>query len=185
MLKRLIVALVMLVSVFSLQGCVSVSGVEGLNKFVDALDGYQFLYPNGWLEVNVSNSAGADVVFHDIIEQADNVSVVINPLAAGSKKLEDLGTASEVGYKLGKSAIAPPGSGREAELVSAEARQVGDKTYYLLEYIVKIGDRTRHNIAEVAANRGKLYTINASTTEDRWEKMKSILERSIKSFSVY
>jgi photosystem II oxygen-evolving enhancer protein 2 len=185
MLKRLVTMLVMVVSLVSLQGCVSVGGVEGLNKFVDALDGYQFLYPNGWLEVKVSNASGADVVFHDIIEQAENVSVVINPLSAGSKKLEDLGSPGEVGYKLGKSAIAPPGSGREAELVSAEAREVGDKTYYLLEYIVKIGDRTRHNIAEVAASRGKLYTINASTAEDRWEKMKDILERSIKSFSVY
>jgi photosystem II oxygen-evolving enhancer protein 2 len=185
MLKRLMVMLVMVVSVVSLQGCVSIGGVEGLNKFVDSLDGYQFLYPNGWLQVNVSNASGADVVFHDIIEQAENVSVVINPLSEGSKKLQDLGTPSEVGYKLGKNAIAPAGSGREAELVSAEAREVGDKTYYLLEYIVKIGDRTRHNLAEVGTSRGKLYTINASTAEERWERMKDILERTIKSFTLY
>ncbi|MDX2229120.1 MAG: photosystem II reaction center PsbP [Leptolyngbyaceae cyanobacterium bins.349] len=180
MLKRLVIVLLMVIS-FSLQGCAI--GVTGFKSFMDATDGYQFLYPNGWLEIKVSD--GPDVVFHDIIEQTENVSVVINPVS-GEKSLSDLGTPGEVGYKLSKSAIAPPGSGRQAELVNAAAREVDGKQYYLLEYAVKLSDnQERHNLASVALSRGKLYTFNASTPEYRWEKMKTKLEQAVRSFSVY
>ncbi len=179
MLKR-ILAVVLVVLSLSLQGCVT-TPTAGLKSYVDSIDGYKFLYPNGWLPVSVTS--GPDVVFHDIIEETENVSVVINPVA-GNKTLAELGSPGEVGYQLGKSAIAPPDSGRQAELVNAEARTVGNKLYYLLEYAVKMGDRERHNLASVAVSRGKLYTFNASTPEDRWDKMQTLLERTVKSFSV-
>ncbi len=184
MLRR-IFAVLLVVFTLTLQSCVAVTPVGGgLKSYVDSTDGYQFLYPNGWLPVKVSSQSGADVVFHDIIQQSENVSVVINPVA-GKKKLQDLGTPSEVGYQLGKTAIAPPGSGREAELVNAEAHERADKTYYLLEYTVKVNGQARHNLASVAVSRGKLYTFNASTTEDRWARMESLLQQAIDSFSVY
>lgn len=179
MLKR-IVAILLVVFSLSLQGCVSAA--SGFKTFVDSTDGYQFLYPNGWLPVQVSN--GPDVVFHDIIHPSENVSVVINPVT-DQKTLSDLGSPGEVGYKLAKSAIAPAGSGREAELVNADSRQIGDKTYYLLEYAVKVNGQERHNLASVAVSRGKLYTFNASTTEDRWPRVQDLLEKTIRSFSVY
>ena len=180
MLKRFVLVLLMVISL-SLQACAI--GATGFKSFVDATDGYQFLYPNGWLEISVSE--GPDVVFHDIIEQTENVSVVINPVS-GEKNLSELGSPGEVGYRLSKSAIAPPGSGRQAELVNAEAREVDGKEYYLLEYAVKLSDnQERHNLASVAISRGKLYTFNASTPEYRWEKMKTKLEQTVKSFSVY
>ena len=179
MLKRILVVVLMVMSL-SLQGCVT-TPTSGLRPYIDSLDGYKFLYPNGWLPVNVAS--GPDVVFHDIVEQTENVSVVINPVK-GNKTLTALGSPGEVGYQLGKTAIAPPDSGRTAELVNAEARTVGDKLYYLLEYVVKVGDRERHNLASVAVSRGKLYTINASTSEKRWAKMQTLLEKTVKSFSV-
>lgn len=173
--------MMLMVVSLSLNGCAI--GVTGFKSFVDTLDGYQFLYPNGWLEVKVTD--GPDVVFHDLIEQMENLSVVINPVPT-EQTLRDLGDPSTVGYKLGKSAIAPPGSGREAELISAEAREVGDKEYYQLEYLVKLSDnRERHNLTSVAVSRGKLYTFNASTSEERWERMQDALETAVKSFTVY
>jgi photosystem II oxygen-evolving enhancer protein 2 len=178
MLKRILVVVLLVVSL-SLQGCVTPTG--GLKPYVDSIDGYKFLYPNGWLPVSVTS--GPDVVFHDIIEQTENVSVVINPVT-DNKTLTQLGSPGEVGYQLGKTAIAPPNSGRTAELVNAEERTVGDKLYYLFEYAVKVGDRERHNLASVAVSRGKLYTFNASTPENRWAKMQTLLEKTVKSFSV-
>jgi photosystem II oxygen-evolving enhancer protein 2 len=178
MLKRIVVMLLVVLSL-SLQGCVAAA--TGFKSYVDSLDGYQFLYPNGWVSVKVSS--GADVVFHDIINTTENVSVIINPVDAG-KTLADLGTPGEVGYKLAKNAIAPAGSGRQAELVTAESREVGGKTYYLLEYAGQVNGQQRHNLASVAVSRGKLYTFNASTTADRWEKMKDVLEKTISSFTV-
>ena len=64
------VALLLVLSSLSLTSCASATA--GLNSYVDSIDGYQFLYPNGWLEVKVSN--GPDVVFHDLIQTTENVS---------------------------------------------------------------------------------------------------------------
>jgi photosystem II oxygen-evolving enhancer protein 2 len=179
MLKR-IAAMLLIVLSLSLQGCVSAAA--GLQSYVDSYDGYQFLYPSGWLPVQVSN--GPDVVLHDLIEETENVSVVINPVP-DNKTLQELGSPSEVGYRLSKNAIAPPGSGREAELINAESRQVGDVTYYLLEYAVKLPNQLRHNLASVAVRRGQLFTFNLSTSEQRWEKVKDLFEKVVNSFSVY
>ena len=179
MLKT-IAAVLLLVLTLSLYGCTT--GVSGLKSYVDTTDGYEFLYPNGWLPVKVSD--GPDIVFHDMIERSENVSVVMSNVPEG-KTLTDLGTPGEVGYQLQKNAIAPPNSGRKAELVNAEARESGDKTYYLLEYSVKLPNQQRHNLASVAVSRGKLYTLNASTTEKRWEKLRDVFEQVAKSFSVY
>src|ERR687886_432379 len=177
-----IIAALLLILSLGLHGCAAGADVSGLKSYVDSIDGYEFLYPNGWLPVKVTD--GPDVVLHDLIERTENVSVVINPVPEG-KTLADLGTPGEVGYQLQKSAIAPPESGRKAELVNAEARESGDKTYYILEYNVKLPNQERHNLAAVAVSRGKLYTFNASTTEKRWNKMRDVLEQVVKSFSVY
>ena len=181
MWKR-IVAIVLVVSVaLSLTGCASVAA--GLKPYVDSIDGYEFLYPIGWLEVKVSD--GPDLVLHDLIEATENVSVVISPVAKG-KTLAELGTPTDVGYKLGKSAIAPADSGREAELVSAGKVEREANTYYLLEYAVKLpNQQQRHNLASVAISRGKLFTFNASAPEKRWSKMQQVLEIVVKSFKVY
>jgi photosystem II oxygen-evolving enhancer protein 2 len=179
MYKRFAIALLLIVSL-TFQGC-SV-GLAGLNGFSDSLDGYRFLYPNGWVQVKVAN--GPDVVFHDIIEQTENISVVINPVP-GRKTLQDLGSPTEVGYQLGKSAIAPEGSGRQADLLKADERQVGEKLFYKLEYLVTLKDGSqRHNLASAVVSRGRLFTLNASTPQERWEVMAELLDKSIQSFIV-
>jgi photosystem II oxygen-evolving enhancer protein 2 len=178
MLRRLFS---MLLLVLALTSC-SLTPASGLKSFVDSLDGYQFLYPNGW--VAVPATSGLDVVFHDIIQPTENVSVVINPVS-GKKSLEELGTPGEVAYRIGKSAIAPEGSGRVAELVNAESKALGDKTYYYMEYAVKVGDQLRHSLSGVGLSRGKLYTITVSAPEARWDKVKQMMESVIGSFSVY
>lgn len=199
MLKRVAVILLVVLSL-SMTGCASAT--SGLKSYVDSTDGYQFLYPNGWLPIKVSS--GPDVVFHDLIETSENVSVVISLVPEG-KTLADLGTPGEVGYKLSKNAlarsggfssqskrplapspIAPPDSGRKTELVNAEVREKSAKTYYILEYAVKLpSQQKRHNIASVAVSHGKLFTFNASTPEKHWYKVRRLLEQVVNSFSVY
>ena len=54
------------------------------------------------------------------------------------------------------------------------------------EYEVKFADgRERHNLASVAVNRGKLFTMNISTTQQRWQKVNDKFQQVINSFSVY
>jgi photosystem II oxygen-evolving enhancer protein 2 len=180
MWKQITVSLILALAI-ALQINIAPVQAAGLQGYIDSADGYKFLYPNGW--VAVKTTKGADIIFHDLIESSENVSVVISQVDK-SKKLSDLGTASDVGYKLGKNAIAPAGSGREAELVSAESHDAKGKTYYILEYDVKIPTGLRHNIASVVVSRGKLFTFNASTTDRRWSKMKQVFKEVVDSFSV-
>ncbi len=179
MLKRVIAILLMVLSL-SLPSDAA-TAANGLKLYVDSLDGYKFLYPNGWVAVKVPN--GPDIVLHDLIEYSENVSVVVSSVSK-DKTLADLGTPGEVGYKLAKSALAPPDSDRKAELVNAEAHERNAKTYYILEYEVKLPHQERHNLASVAVSRGKLYSFNASTTEKRWKKVKNMLKQVVNSFTV-
>lgn len=181
MWKRIALILVLVFSI-SLSNP-GVAAAAGLKSFVDTGDGYQFLYPNGWLQVKVAN--GPDVVFHDLIEVSENVSVVISAVPDG-KSLTELGTPTEVGYKLGKSALAPEGSGRSAELVNVAQKETDGKTYYFLEYQVTLPNQEkRHNIASVAVSRGKLFTFNASVPERRWKKLQRTIDEVVSSFTVY
>jgi len=177
MLRKITV--LMLALSLCLYGCNT--GVGGLQSYVDSIDGYKFLYPTGWLPVKVTD--GPDVVFHDIIEVTENVSVVISPVPEG-KSLAELGTPGEVGYQLQKNAIAPPNSNRQAELVDAQQVESEGKNYYILEYSVKLPNEERHDIASIGVRNGKLFTFNLSTTEQRWEKMHDLFETVAKSFSL-
>ena len=162
------------------------AGVSGLQSHVNTSKGYEFLYPNGWIPVNLGTSArgSVDVVFRDLVERTENLSVIINEVPDG-KTLEDLGTPSEVGYRLLKVINSTPNPDRKAEFIRAESREGKDKTYYLLEYEENLPDREeRHNLASVAVSRGKIFTFNLSTPQRRWDQVKDSFEIAAKSFSV-
>lgn len=181
MLKR-IATLTLVIFSLILSSCTVATATSGLKTYVDSIDGYQFLYPNGWVPAEVRT--GPDVVFHDLIQQSENLSVVISPVT-DKQTLADLGTPGELGYKLAKNAINSPAEGREAELVNAEAVESASKNYYILEYAVKLPNQERHNLASVAISRGKLFTFNISTTEQRWQKLRPLFKQVVSTFSVY
>ena len=161
------------------------AGVSGLQSYVDTAKGYEFLYPNGWIPVNLSKSSkGVDLVFRDLVERTENLSVIIGEVP-DDVTLEDLGSPSDVGYRLLKLINNSPNSERQAEFIRAESRQNKDKTYYLLEYEEDLPTQgSRHNLASVAVSRGKIFTFNLSTPQRRWDKVKDTFEVAAKSFSV-
>jgi photosystem II oxygen-evolving enhancer protein 2 len=180
MLKRLAAVLILIVAV-TLQGCVG--GGSGLQSYANQYAGYEFSYPLGWVEVSVPGAA--DVVFHDIVNDTENVSVIISEVPEG-KQLKDLGTPTEVGYKLSKNMNAVGGEDRDVELLSAQEFETPDaKTYYILEYLADLPSGKRHNLASAIVRRGKLFTFNASTREERWAKMQDLIKQSVASFKVY
>ncbi len=182
MLKRL-AALLLVVFMFvgtqGLQGCSSTASLQSYN---DSYEGYEFKYPTGWVEADVPD--GPDTVFHDIINGSENVSVIISPVSGG-KTLPDLGTPTEVGYKLSKSITSMSTDDRNVELVNAQSFEAGDKLYYILEYVANLPSGTRHDLASVIVRRGQLYTFNASIPERRWETLKDTMKQTVASFSVY
>lgn len=182
MLKSIATFIVIILTV-TLSACVSPTG--GLNPYVDGADGYKFLYPNGWMAVDVKDaSEGVDVVFRDFIERSENLSVIISDVNK-NMDLSDLGSPTDVGYRFMQIVNQDTNNQREAELISAEKREQNLEDYYLLEYKVKLGDNQyRHNLASVVTKNGKLYTFNISTTESRWENVENRFKTIVKSFTV-
>ncbi|MDB9525663.1 photosystem II reaction center PsbP [Oscillatoria sp. CS-180] len=178
MLKRFATAFLILTALV-LQSCVG-AGV-GLQPYTDSYDGYRFLYPTGWTEVKVMGNT--DVVFHDIVNETENISVVISDVPEG-QTLTDLGTPTEVGYKLSKSINAMTGDDRDVELANAIEIERDGQPYYILEYIADLPSGVRHNLASVVVRRDKLFTFNASTEEARWDKVKDLMKQAVASFSV-
>jgi photosystem II oxygen-evolving enhancer protein 2 len=172
-------ALASLMLVVALVGCSAAAA--GLNSYQSPDGRYAFLYPTGWTRVQVSG--GPQVVFHDLINSDETLSLVVAEVGPESD-LEGLGSAVAVGEKLRRSVIAPAGSGREAELVEAAERERGGHTFYDLEYRVHLADRDRHELATVVVDRGRLYTFAASTNEVRWPRVRELFERVIGSFSL-
>ena len=157
------------------------AAAAGLNSYASPDGRYAFLYPTGWTRVQVSG--GPQLVFHDLINSDETLSLVISEVSP-DRDLEGLGSAVAVGEKLRRTVIAPEGSGRVAELVEANERQQEGHTFYDLEYAVHLADRDRHELATVVADRGRLYTFAASTNEVRWPKVHALFERVIGSFAL-
>jgi photosystem II oxygen-evolving enhancer protein 2 len=182
MLKSLLSLLLIFLAI-TISSCSASLG--GLQSYIDASDGYQFLYPNGWIPVDVKNaSEGVDVVFQDFIERGENLSVIISDINQ-DKQLADLGTPTDVGYRFMEMVNNNPNSQREAELISATKKEYNLKNYYLLEYQVTLpNNQVRHNLASVVTNKGKLYTFNISTSESRWQAVKDLFKAVANSFSL-
>jgi photosystem II oxygen-evolving enhancer protein 2 len=181
MFRAFIASLLLIISL-SLSSCAS--GIASLQSYSDAYKGYQFLYPNGWVEVEVNNaSEGVDVVFRDIIERSENLSLIVSQVPE-DKDLTDLGSPSDVGYRLLKAANATSPD-RDIELISAEAKEDENQTYYILEYAVTLpNNQKRHNLASVAVRRGQLFTFNISTIESRWQKIQNTFRTVVNSFTL-
>eukprot|EP00775_Hariotina_reticulata_P007123 gene7123-7337_t len=150
---------------------------RGFNPVQDLNDNYQFLYPFGWQEVTVT---GADVVYKDVVEPLESVSVTITP--TDKKDISEFGDIADVANTLATEVLTPPG--QEVAIVSTNQRDTNGHTYYEFEYTAKTPRYTRHSLAVVVANDGKFYTLTTGANERRWGKMKDKLQTTIKSFSL-
>ncbi len=177
MLKHFLLLLLVVLSLV-LNGCVSPD--SGLLLYSDSKDGYRFFYPNGWQEAKtVNKTKGLDVLFHDIIEPSENVSVVIGKLET-VKDLHEIGNASDVGLRIQQKIIMGKG-----DLLNAEEREINGKTYYQFEYEVERSNgELRHDLVTVTTGRGNLYTLSVSAKAGRWQKVKDLFHRVADSFVV-
>ena len=162
-------------------GACAAGPTAGLQSYQSPDGRFAFLYPTGWTQVQVSN--GPRVVFHDLINSDETVSLVVSDVDPNDD-LQTLGSAVAVGERLRREVIAPDGSGRDADLIEARERDSDGHVFYDLEYAVHLQDRDRHELATVVVDRGRLYTLATSTNEDRWPKVKGLFESVISSFTL-
>ena len=159
-------------------GACSTGGASGLEPFKSQDGRYGFLFPTGWTRVAVDN--GPEVVYHDLINSDETLSLVISKLE-NDIDLDDLGGADAVGERL----FGENDSKNPIQLIEAKEREVDDRTFYDLEYAVDLEDKSRHEFATVVVDRGYLYTLAASSSEQRWTKMENIYKRVISSFRFF
>ena len=159
-------------------GACSTGGASGLEPFKSQNGQYGFLFPTGWTRVAVDN--GPEVVYHDLINSDETLSLVISKLE-NEIDLDDLGGPDAVGERLfGEKNIDNP-----IKLIEALEREVNNHKFYDLEYSVDLEEKSRHEIATVVVDKGYLYTLAASTNEQRWPKMKDTFKRVITSFTLF
>lgn len=179
MRKQAIATLLIVCCSFGLLACGD--GAETLQSYTSETYGYEVLYPNGWIPVNTENSnSSVDVVFRDLIEYSENLSVIISDVPA-DKTLAELGTPTDVGYRFMQEASQL--SDREPDLIRADSRtDDAGQTYYILEYEVTLPDgQVRHDLATVAVKFGKLYSFNLSTFQQRWNDVEALFNIIINS----
>ena len=163
--------------VLTLVAC-STGGASGLEPFKSQNGNYGFLFPTGWTRVAVDN--GPEVVYHDLINSDETLSLVISKLD-NDVDLNDLGGADAVGERL----FGSNDNKNPIKLIEAKEREVDDHKFYDLEYFVNLEEKSRHEIATVVVDRGYLYTLAASSSEQRWSKMQDIFKRVIVSFTFF
>jgi len=71
---------------------ISPAAPKGFSAYEDLGDNYKFLFPFGWQEVAVD---GADVVFKDIVEPLESISVTIT--TTDKQDVTEFGGIQEVG----------------------------------------------------------------------------------------
>tara|TARA_Y100001968_G_C19387742_1_gene733816 strand:- start:566 stop:1123 length:558 start_codon:yes stop_codon:yes gene_type:complete len=168
----------LIVCIFSLTAC-SGGDSAGLEPFKSSDGRYGFLYPTGWTKVAVKN--GPEVVFHDLINSDETLSLVISKLESDIT-LEELGSAEEVGKRLTNEVKSDEKNDREVQLIETSARETLDHTFYDLEYSVRFPGVNRHELATVVVDRGYLYTLATSSSDRRWPKVKNLYQKVIGSF---
>jgi photosystem II oxygen-evolving enhancer protein 2 len=151
----------------------------GFETVKDQQDAYQFLYPFGWQEVSIS---GQDVVYKDVIEPLESVSVSYIPTEKTT--IAEYGDVKEVSYTLVRKVLTTVN--QDVKLVSCEERKdAGGRVYYDFEYTASTPRYTRHAMASVTVGNGKFYTLETGANERRWNKMADKIKKVQKSFEVF
>eukprot|EP00630_Chrysocystis_fragilis_P006921 CAMPEP_0197397494 /NCGR_PEP_ID=MMETSP1165-20131217/11613_1 /TAXON_ID=284809 /ORGANISM="Chrysocystis fragilis, Strain CCMP3189" /LENGTH=291 /DNA_ID=CAMNT_0042923393 /DNA_START=22 /DNA_END=897 /DNA_ORIENTATION=- len=113
---------------------------------------------------------------------SENLSVFKSDLAPGFSLQGTLGPPAVAAQTLLDRAIAPPGSGKTAELIDAFATA---SDTYVFEYTLALTDRTLHNLAVIAQRQGKLlYTLTLLCRDADWPDREATFRAVASSFRV-
>ncbi|GMH38428.1 hypothetical protein BSKO_06312 [Bryopsis sp. KO-2023] len=158
-------------------GAASAKLPAGFTPVKDKGDKYRFLYPFGWQEVTVD---GQDIVFKDIIEPLESVSVTITP--TDKTDITEFGDLNEVCFALADTVLT--NRSQEVKLLGADAKNVSGVNYYEFEFAAKATNYIRRALSVVAVFDGKFYALTTGANERRWPKMEEKLKTVAKSFQV-
>jgi len=68
---------------------------------------------------------------------------------------------------------------RDAKLVGAEERLTDDVLFYEFDFALNDGT---HQLLSLSVNKGKIWSLDANTTEKRWSKRQEMYKNVLGSF---
>jgi len=86
-------------------------------------------------------------------------------------KSDVLGEVQEVGLKLAAK--------RDAKLIKAEERITDGILFYKFDFAINDGT---HQLLQLCVNKGKVWSLDANTTEKRWSKREEMYNNILGSF---
>lgn len=139
-----------------------------LEPYIDVQKGFKFYKPSGWNKFDADPGV-YDVKFQDIIEPFETIQVSTSPVATATS-ISALGDLDAVGDKFAKS--------RSAKLIKGTQSDVDGTLVYTLE----LEGSEYHELLALTINRGKLYRINAVSSNKRWSKRAELYKNAVASF---
>jgi len=191
----------------------SIYPVGGFKRWVDKEDGYEFIYPQDWLQDQAvafsQQTAGVKQLGPQPIEVTiakrqqkpslkpdvafgppggdfkENVSVIKSSLMPGFSLKGTLGNPKDAAVKLLSTSIAPEGSGKEWTLLDAFEEERNGRLVYQFEYLIKTPRFFLHNIGVITTDTGEdLYTLIVLTPQEKWEQKRNQLMTVAQSFQL-
>lgn len=140
-----------------------------LEKYQDSR-GWIILAPSGWNKFD--GEVGAyDVKWQDLVDPTDNVKLSSTPVKSTTTSVDVLGPVDEVGASLA--------SKRNAKLIAALERQTDGVLFYTFDFALDDGT---HQLLQLCVNKGKIWSLDANTKENRYAKKKELYYNILGSF---
>ncbi|XP_051145142.1 psbP domain-containing protein 7, chloroplastic [Andrographis paniculata] len=182
--------------------------VAGYSRYIDANQGFEFVYPETWLgdQTLLYRAAGRAERSLDPPPLSDggrrrkavnepavafgppgstgelNVSVIVSPVPIDFS-IEAFGGAEEVGANVVRT-IAGKRTDVMGRLIGSSMRVDAKARYYEIEFGVEGRDFLRHNVAVCCARQGRLFTLNVQAPESAWPQYQTQLYTIAHSFTL-
>jgi len=143
-----------------------------LERYQDSNRGLSLLVPSGWNKFE--GEVGAyDLKWQDLVDPKENIKISSTPVKSTTTSISALGEdVQAIGENLA--------SKRDAKLVRATERLTDGVLYYMFEFAIKDGT---HQFLSLCVSKGKIWSVDANTTEKRLDKRGDLLSNVIGSFA--
>lgn len=142
-----------------------------LEKYQDSNRGWTILAPSGWNKFE--GEVGAyDVKWQDLVDPRENIKVSSTPVKSTTTSVSALGEDVQV---IGKNLAEK----RNAKLVKAQERLTEGILFYVFDFAIADGT---HQLLQLCVNKGRIWSLDANTTEKRWSKREELYYNVAGSF---
>mmetsp|Transcript_14950 Transcript_14950/g.34682 ORF Transcript_14950/g.34682 Transcript_14950/m.34682 type:complete len:257 (+) Transcript_14950:153-923(+) len=141
-----------------------------LEAFQDGPRSIKMMTPSGWNKFD--GEVGAyDLKWQDLVDNTENIKISSTPVKSTTTSIDALGEVKQVGASLATK--------RKAKLISATERLTDGVLFYKFDFAISDGT---HQLLQLCVCKGKLWSLDANSSEKRWSKRSELYENVLGSF---